>query len=122
MDGRQRAREANPDERERVLEEVVVAARAEKDVVHPDGECVPLGLYLVPCGRGNSFVAGIRRATNVARGMSRSDWISWRNRLTSRVQRIAEGLDEDDAWRLFHQVLDALVHISSLGIVSRRFV
>ena len=30
--------------------------------------------------------------------------------------------DEDDAWRLFHQVLDALVHISSLGIVSRRFV
>lgn len=33
-------------------------------------------------------------------------------------ERIDEGLEEDEAWRLFHQVLDALVHMSSLGIVS----
>ncbi|KAI0746241.1 Serine/threonine-protein kinase [Daedaleopsis nitida] len=34
-------------------------------------------------------------------------------------ERIAEGLEEEDAWRLFHQVLDALVHMSSLGILHR---
>ncbi|RPD79604.1 Serine/threonine-protein kinase [Lentinus tigrinus ALCF2SS1-7] len=33
--------------------------------------------------------------------------------------RIAEGLEEDEAWRLFHQVLDALIHMSSLGILHR---
>lgn len=33
------------------------------------------------------------------------------------LQRIAEGLLEDEAWRLFQQVVDALVHMSSLGIV-----
>ena len=37
-----------------------------------------------------------------------------------RLQRIAEGLSEDEAWRLFQQVVDALVHMSSLGIVCGR--
>ncbi|KAH9846907.1 Serine/threonine-protein kinase [Lenzites betulinus] len=32
-------------------------------------------------------------------------------------ERINEGLDEQNAWRLLHQILDALVHMSSLGIV-----
>ncbi|KAI9060398.1 Serine/threonine-protein kinase [Trametes sanguinea] len=34
-------------------------------------------------------------------------------------ERITEGLDEQNAWRLFHQILDALVHMSSLGILHR---
>ncbi|KAH7107186.1 kinase-like protein [Auriculariales sp. MPI-PUGE-AT-0066] len=34
-------------------------------------------------------------------------------------ERIEEGLDEDEAWRLFNQVLDALVHMSNLGIIHR---
>ncbi|GJJ13244.1 hypothetical protein Clacol_007495 [Clathrus columnatus] len=33
--------------------------------------------------------------------------------------RIAEGLSEDEAWRLFHQILDALVHMANLGILHR---
>ncbi len=37
------------------------------------------------------------------------------------LQRISEGLSEDEAWRLFHQVVDALVHMSSLGIVCGQF-
>ncbi|OBZ78007.1 Serine/threonine-protein kinase gcn2 [Grifola frondosa] len=32
-------------------------------------------------------------------------------------ERINEGLSEDEAWRLFQQILDALVHMSSLGIL-----
>ena len=32
-------------------------------------------------------------------------------------QRIAEDLAEDECWRLFLQIVDALVHMSSLGIV-----
>lgn len=34
-------------------------------------------------------------------------------------ERIAEGLSEDDAWRLFQQIVDALVHMSGLGILHR---
>ena len=34
---------------------------------------------------------------------------------------MAEGLTEDDCWRLFQQILDALVHMSGLGIVSPNF-
>ncbi|PCH37122.1 Serine/threonine-protein kinase [Wolfiporia cocos MD-104 SS10] len=34
-------------------------------------------------------------------------------------ERIAEGITEDEAWRLFQQILDALVHMSSLGILHR---
>ncbi|EGN94241.1 hypothetical protein SERLA73DRAFT_126224 [Serpula lacrymans var. lacrymans S7.3] len=34
-------------------------------------------------------------------------------------ERIAEGLSEEEAWRLFNQILDALVHMSSLGILHR---
>lgn len=33
------------------------------------------------------------------------------------VQRVAEGISESEAWRLFQQIVDALVHMSSLGIV-----
>ena len=32
-------------------------------------------------------------------------------------QRIDEGLSEQEAWRLFQQILEALVYMSSLGIV-----
>ena len=32
---------------------------------------------------------------------------------------MAEGLSEEEAWRLFHQILDALVHMGSMGIVSQ---
>lgn len=35
------------------------------------------------------------------------------------MQRVAEGLSEEDAWRLFYQILDALVHMGSMGIVSQ---
>ncbi|KAH8114389.1 kinase-like domain-containing protein [Phellopilus nigrolimitatus] len=34
-------------------------------------------------------------------------------------ERIAEGISEDEAWRLFQQVVDALVHMASLGILHR---
>ena len=40
------------------------------------------------------------------------------NILTSH-QRIDEGLTEDEAWRLFQQIIDALVHMSTLGILHR---
>lgn len=33
-------------------------------------------------------------------------------------QRVAEGLSEEEAWRLFNQILEALVHMGSMGIVS----
>ena len=32
---------------------------------------------------------------------------------------VDEGISEDEAWRLFHQILDALVHMSTLGILHR---
>lgn len=35
------------------------------------------------------------------------------------MQRVAEGLSEEEAWRLFYQILDALVHMGSMGIVSQ---
>ncbi|KAI8973080.1 Serine/threonine-protein kinase [Trametes punicea] len=34
-------------------------------------------------------------------------------------ERINEGLDEETAWRLFLQIVDALIHMSSLGILHR---
>ncbi|OCH91731.1 Serine/threonine-protein kinase [Obba rivulosa] len=34
-------------------------------------------------------------------------------------ERVAEGISEDEAWRLFQQIVDALVHMSSLGILHR---
>ena len=34
-------------------------------------------------------------------------------------QRIDEGISEDEAWRLFQQIVDALVHMSTLGILHR---
>lgn len=35
------------------------------------------------------------------------------------LQRIDEGITEDEAWRLFGQIVDALVHMSTLGILHR---
>ena len=32
---------------------------------------------------------------------------------------VDEGVSEQEAWRLFHQILDALVHMSTLGILHR---
>ncbi|KAH7923751.1 Serine/threonine-protein kinase [Leucogyrophana mollusca] len=34
-------------------------------------------------------------------------------------ERVAEGITEDEAWRLFYQILDALVHMGSMGILHR---
>lgn len=34
-------------------------------------------------------------------------------------ERIDEGITEEEAWRLFQQIVDALVHMSSLGILHR---
>ncbi|TFK38831.1 hypothetical protein BDQ12DRAFT_605427 [Crucibulum laeve] len=34
-------------------------------------------------------------------------------------ERVDEGISEDEAWRLFQQILDALVHMSTLGILHR---
>ncbi|EJD34852.1 kinase-like protein [Auricularia subglabra TFB-10046 SS5] len=34
-------------------------------------------------------------------------------------ERVEDGLEEEESWRLFHQVLEALVHMSSLGIIHR---
>uniref|UniRef100_A0A0W0FQ29 non-specific serine/threonine protein kinase n=1 Tax=Moniliophthora roreri TaxID=221103 RepID=A0A0W0FQ29_MONRR len=34
-------------------------------------------------------------------------------------ERIDEGLTENEAWRLFQQIVDALVHMSTLGILHR---
>lgn len=33
------------------------------------------------------------------------------------AQRIAEGVSELEAWRLFQQIVDALLHMSSMNIV-----
>ncbi|KAF8655998.1 hypothetical protein AX16_002818 [Volvariella volvacea WC 439] len=34
-------------------------------------------------------------------------------------ERVDEGISEEEAWRLFHQIVDALVHMSTLGILHR---
>ncbi|KAG2338792.1 hypothetical protein BDR05DRAFT_984599 [Suillus weaverae] len=34
-------------------------------------------------------------------------------------ERVAEGLSEEEAWRLFYQILDALVHMGSMSILHR---
>ncbi|KAF8920390.1 hypothetical protein CPB85DRAFT_1429191 [Mucidula mucida] len=34
-------------------------------------------------------------------------------------ERVDEGLSENEAWRLFQQIVDALVHMSTLGILHR---
>jgi translation initiation factor 2-alpha kinase 4 len=34
-------------------------------------------------------------------------------------QRVDEGISEDEGWRLFHQIIDALVHMTNLGILHR---
>ncbi|KAG9310494.1 hypothetical protein JVU11DRAFT_9640, partial [Chiua virens] len=34
-------------------------------------------------------------------------------------ERVAEGLSEEEAWRLFNQILEALVHMGSMGILHR---
>ena len=39
--------------------------------------------------------------------------------LLNQQQRIDEGISEDETWRLFQQIVDALVHMSTLGILHR---
>ena len=34
-------------------------------------------------------------------------------------QLVKQGIDEDTAWRLFRQVVEALVHMESLNIIHR---
>lgn len=41
------------------------------------------------------------------------------NLVSFHSQRIHEGLSEEEAWRLFQQLLEALVYMSSLGILHR---
>lgn len=38
--------------------------------------------------------------------------------LLSYSKRIDEGLTEEDCWRLMQQLVDALAHMESMGIVS----
>jgi hypothetical protein len=38
--------------------------------------------------------------------------------LTDPLQRLEDGLPEAEAWKLFHQIVDALVYIANQGIVS----
>lgn len=64
---------------------------------------------------------GVRRAANTQRGKMSFDAPRLLSLTKHRLQRIAEGLSEDEAWRLFQQVVDALVHMSSLGIVCVRW-
>jgi serine/threonine protein kinase len=35
------------------------------------------------------------------------------------MQRVDEGISEDEAWRLFQQIVDALAHMSTLNILHR---
>lgn len=41
--------------------------------------------------------------------------------LSPSSQRIAEGVSELEAWRLFQQIVDALLHMSSMNIVRSSF-
>ncbi|KAI0777469.1 Serine/threonine-protein kinase [Trametes elegans] len=68
---------------------------------------------------GNNRTVG-RPATPVAPAPARILYIQMEyvERQTLK-ERINEGLDEQNAWRLFHQILDALVHMSNLGILHR---
>ncbi|KAG2024094.1 STE/STE20/YSK protein kinase [Coprinopsis cinerea AmutBmut pab1-1] len=34
-------------------------------------------------------------------------------------ERVDEGISEEEGWRLFHQIVDALVHMANLGIIHR---
>lgn len=36
-------------------------------------------------------------------------------------KRVAEGIKEEDTWRLFVQILEALAHMAGLGIVSHLY-
>jgi translation initiation factor 2-alpha kinase 4 len=65
--------------------------------------------------------AGIRRAANAPRGKLTPQHTPSTALMGLPPQRIAEGLSEDEAWRLFQQIVDALVHMSSLGIVRGQF-
>ncbi|TFK23737.1 other/PEK/GCN2 protein kinase [Coprinopsis marcescibilis] len=57
---------------------------------------------------------------NVPPAVSRTMYIQMEfvERQTLR-ERIDEGISEDEAWRLFHQIVDALAHMSNLGILHR---
>ncbi|KZS96040.1 Serine/threonine-protein kinase [Sistotremastrum niveocremeum HHB9708] len=34
-------------------------------------------------------------------------------------EKVADGISEEESWRLFHQIVDALVHMANLGILHR---
>jgi serine/threonine protein kinase len=49
-------------------------------------------------------------------------WLSFEGRTNcffAIIKRIDEGISEDEAWRLFQQILEALVHMSALSILHR---
>jgi hypothetical protein len=46
-----------------------------------------------------------------------SSWFSL-NKALILHQLVNEGISVDEAWRLFQQIVEGLVHMSSLGIVS----
>ncbi|KAF8883813.1 hypothetical protein BD779DRAFT_1674349 [Infundibulicybe gibba] len=73
-------------------------------------------------GFDNLFVADASRDTSITSipMLSRTLYIQMEfvERQTLK-ERIDEGLAETEAWRLFQQILDALVHMSSLGILHR---
>ena len=68
-------------------------------------------------GRGREFT---KRAATPVPTVSRTLYIQMEyvERQTLK-ERIAEGLTESEAWRLFQQIVDALVHMSSMNILHR---
>ncbi|KAH9956146.1 hypothetical protein BC827DRAFT_1139950 [Russula dissimulans] len=69
-------------------------------------------------GNGSAVINVVPRTPPISRPRTLYIQMEFVERQTLR-ERIAEGLSEDEAWRLFHQVVDALVHMSSLGILHR---
>lgn len=68
-------------------------------------------------GRGRELT---KRAATPVPSVSRTLYIQMEyvERQTLK-ERIAEGLSESEAWRLFQQIVDALVHMSSMNILHR---
>lgn len=101
-----------------------------------DDDYLSLGLASPIAFRHFTQRAPKKRKRKVALGRTQTLYISMvrRNRIQCTIyliapqefvekqtlkERVEEGLDEDEAWRLFNQILDALVHMSSLGIVRQ---
>ncbi|KAH9943970.1 hypothetical protein B0H21DRAFT_747282 [Amylocystis lapponica] len=71
-------------------------------------------------GNGNNQLSPLTAPRSAPRTDSRTLYIQMEfvERQTLK-ERIAEGITEDEAWRLFQQIVDALVHMSSLTILHR---